>query len=303
MTRGTIVLGAAAVLAVGVLTPVLARPTYLGAFKAHYNTASGKPKLNAANCAMCHVGMPGQAVFNPYGTEVRAALGAKNVSDQGKIKAAFDAAAKKQNATTKVSFGDMIKADILPASAQGPGGGAPATGGGGAISGTWEAVFNGVNMEGLTKENAGNFDVKDGILRYTGGGKGWLRTNKTYTNYALVMVWRFPNQTSESDAGIFVKAKPGDKGNPFPASPQLSMGPGGDFGSLLGKKSATELIKRGDWNTYQLTVRDGVATMAVNGQAPWDMVESPMLSGPGHVGIQVENFPLEIAQLWIMPLP
>jgi hypothetical protein len=302
MIRGTIVLGATLALAVGVLTPAQARPTYLGAFKAHYNTASGKPKLNAANCAMCHVGMPGQAKFNPYGEAVKAALGAKNVSDQGKIKAAFEAAGKKQNAA-KQTYASLIQKDVLPATVQAAGGGAPAGGGGGAITGTWEAVFNGVNMDGLTKENGGNFEVKDGILRYTGGGKGWIRGNKTYTNYALVMVWRFPNQTADSDAGIFVKAKPGDKGNPFPASPQLSMGPGSDFGSLLGKKSATELIKRGDWNTYQLTVRDGVATVAVNGKVAWDMVASPMLSGPGHVGIQVENFPLDIAQLWIMPLP
>lgn len=300
MTRGAFVLGATMVLAVGVLTPAQARPTYLNTFKAHYNTTSGKPKLNAANCAMCHVGMPNTAMFNPYGTEVRAALGAKNVQDQPKIKAAFEAAAKKMNPTTKVSFGDMIKADLLPASAQGPGGGtaAPVA----AVSGTWEPVFNGVNLDGLTKENGGNFEVKDGILKYTGGGRGWLRANKTYTNYSLVMVWRFTTPNAANDAGLFVKAKVGDKGNPFPASPQLSMGPGMDFGSLLGKKTTSNLVNPTEWNTYQLTVHNGVATLAINGKVAWDMVANPALSGPGHVGIQVENFPLDIAQLWIMPL-
>jgi hypothetical protein len=305
MTRGALVLGATAALAIGALTPALARPQYLNTFKSHYNTASGKPKLNAANCGMCHVGMPREARFNPYGDAVRAALGAPNVQDQAKIKAAFDAAASKQNPATRVSFADMINGDVLPASNQAPAGTASTAaggGGGGALSGTWEPLFNGLSMNGLTKENAGNFEIKNGILRYTGGGNGWLRSNKEYTNYSLVMVWRYPNP-GNNDAGLFLKARPGDKGNPWPRSPQLNMGPGDNLGSLLGKPARPDLIKKNDWNTYQVTVVDGVATLAINGQVAWDMVSNDALKGPGHVGVQVENWPLDIAGLWVMPLP
>src|SRR5437764_8337014 len=86
---------AAAVLALGLLTPALARPQYLQAFKAHYNTAQGKPTLNAANCALCHVGAPNQRTWNAYGDAVRAALGgATNVQDRPKIVAALQAVEK-----------------------------------------------------------------------------------------------------------------------------------------------------------------------------------------------------------------
>jgi hypothetical protein len=81
------------------------------------------------------------------------------------------------------------------------------------------------------------------------------------------------------------------------------MGPGKDFGSLLGRPARGDLMKSDGWNTYQLTVSDGMASFALNNQIAWDAVENEALKGPGHVGIQVENFPFEIQQLWIMPLP
>ncbi|MCC2672083.1 MAG: hypothetical protein K0Q72_4555, partial [Armatimonadetes bacterium] len=167
MNRGALILSAAAVLAAGAIAPAMARPQYLMNFKAHYKTATGKPALNAANCGMCHVGMPRDAKFNPYGQAFGGALGAKNVQDAPKIVAALEAAAKKDNPTTKVTFGQMIQADLLPASDKGP-----STGTAGTTTTTftsrWEPAFNGVNLDGWTKENGGNWMVSpDGILKYT----------------------------------------------------------------------------------------------------------------------------------------
>jgi len=300
MNRSAFVFGATAVLAVTAALPAMARPQYLGTFKAHYKTTSGKPALNAANCAMCHVGAPRDSKFNAYGEALKAALGAPNVQDPAKIVAALQAAEKKQNPTTKATFAQMIQSDFLPASDKTPGGSAAAT-----TDPGWVALFDGRSYAGMTKENEGNFTVTpEGYLRYTGGGRGWLRTNKTYKNYALVMVWRYldPANTT-NDAGLFVKARAGDRGAPFPKSPQLSMGPGKDFGSLLGQPARGELMKANDWNMYQLTVRDGMAGFALNNQVAWEGVQNDALNGEGHVGIQVENFPFEIKQLWILPLP
>jgi hypothetical protein len=303
MTRGALVLSAAAVLVGAAIVPATARPQYLMNFKTHYKTADGKPALNAANCAMCHIGMPRDAKFNAYGQAVGGALGAKNVQDAPKIVAALQAAEKKQNPTTKATFAQMIQADILPASDKAP---TAATGGVRTTTYTtrWEPAFNGVNLDGWTKENGGNWTVgPGGVLKYTGGGKGWLRYNKPLTNYALVMTWRFTNANPANDAGLFLKAMPGDRGNPFPKSLQLSMGPGDDFGSLAGQQKRPDLMKKGDWNTYQITVIDGVATLAINNQVAWPMAMSDALKGEGSVGIQVEDFPVEIQDLWIMPLP
>lgn len=300
MNRSALIFGATAILTAAAALPATARPLYLAAFKTHYRTADSKPTLNAANCGMCHVGAPRDEKFNAYGEAVKTALDAHNVQDEPKVVAALQAAEKKQNPTTKATFGRMIQADLLPSSDKAPAGESAA-----APAAKWEALFDGRSYAGLTKEKEGNFVVTpEGNLRYTGGGRGWLRTNKTYSNYALVMVWRWLDPSNATnDAGVFVKARPGDHGNPFPRSPQLSMGPGRDFGSLLGRPARGDLMKSDGWNMYQLTVKDGMAAFALNNQLAWEAVANEALNGPGHVGIQVENFPFEIQQLWILPLP
>jgi hypothetical protein len=312
MTRHAIGWGATAVLAVCVITPGLARPPYLQAFKTHYKTAQGKPTLNAANCALCHVGMPAQAMFNTWGTAVRAELkGAKMVAPAA-ITAAFTAAESKTNPGTRQTFLAMINGDRMPGGnmrAGGGGGGGGMGGGGGAVgaAGPWEPVFNNVNMDGLTKLNQGNWAVQDGVLKYTGGGNGWMRGNKQFTNYSMVVVWRYtePGTGQNNDAGVFLKAKAGDNGNPWPGSPQLNMGPQQNFGSVGGTQGGRprfDLIKANDWNTYQITVQGNTVTLAINGQVAWDQAVGQGLTGPGYIGFQCENRPFEIAQWWIRPL-
>lgn len=176
-------------------------------------------------------------------------------------------------------------------------------------AGPWEAVFNGINMDGLTKLNAGNWVVENGVLRYTGGGNGWLRTNRTYTDFSAVLMWRYtePGTGQNNDSGFFLKARPGDNGNPWPNSPQLNMGPGQNFGTISGTQGSRarfDLIRPNDWNVYQVTVNDGIATLAINGQVAWDAAvqQGGSLSGPGYLGIQAEGRPFEIMGFWVRPL-
>jgi 3-keto-disaccharide hydrolase len=306
MMRRVIGWSAAAILAVGVVAPALARPQYLMTFKAHYNTAQGKPTLNAANCSLCHIGMPAQRMWNPWGQAVRTALaGATNVQDRPKIVAALQAAEKGRNTAANKTYLELINADTLPATAGAP----PATGtpGPAAVSPPqqgWLALFNGQDMSGWTKMNAGNWEVKDGILTYTGqGGNGWLRSNKQFKNYALVMVWRYP-QAGANDSGLFLRA--GMEGNPWPSSNvQLNMGPGQNFGSLSagqGHRARADLIKPNDWNTYQVTVYNGTAALAINNQVAWEGATG-IPDQAAFIGIQAEGRALEIGQLWIMELP
>lgn len=304
MKRRAIWWGATALLTVGVIAPALARPGYLMAFKAHYNTAQGKPNLNGANCALCHVGAPPQGMFNVYGSALKANLNGMTQVNAARINEAFTAVEGRMNPATNQTFRAMINGDRFPGSTQGAAGG----GAGGATLGNspWEPVFNNVNMDGLTKMGEGNWVVQDGVLKYTGGGRGWLRGNKQYNNYAMVVVWRWTTPNASNDAGVFLKAKPGDNGSPFPNSPQLMIGTGQEYGSIggaQGTRGRGDLIKMNDWNVYAITVQNGLASMAINGQTAWDTGVHPGLAGPGFVGIQNENFPIEIAQWWIRPLP
>jgi hypothetical protein len=307
MTRRAIGWGAAAALAVCVAAPGLARPPYLQAFKTHYNTAQGKPTLNAANCALCHIGMPNQKMWNAWGTAIRTELGGATGVNAQRIRQAFTAAETKTNPATRQTYRAM--SDRMPgAGMAAAGGGGGGGGGAAATAGPWEVVFNNVNMDGLTKLNQGNWVVQDGVLKYTGGGNGWIRGNKQFTNYSMVVVWRYTEPTTggNNDAGVFLKAKAGDNGSPWPNSPQLNMGPQQNFGSIggtQGSRARFDLIKPTDWNSYQITVQGNTVTMAINGQVAWDQAVGQGLTGPGYVGFQCENRPFEIAQWWIRPLP
>lgn len=305
MKRSAICWGAGAVLAVGMVSTAMARPLYLQTFKAHYATATGKPTLNAADCRLCHIGAPNQRMWNVYGQAVRMALGAQNVQDRAKIEAALVAAEKQTNPQAQQTFGALIAGDKLPgAAAMAAGGGGAGTGLSASQTSTWEPAFNGVNMDGWTKMNAGNWTVENFLLRYTGGGNGWIRTNKQYRNYSAVIVWRYTQPSTANDSGIFLKAA-SLQGNPWPNSPQLNMGPGDNIGSIggaQGTRSRMDLIKPNDWNTFQITVWNGMAALAINGQPAWEM-GTGLPTGDGYIGIEAEGRPFDIAQFWVYPLP
>ena len=167
MNRRALICSASMVLAIGVITAAAARPPYLAAFKGHYATATGKPTLNGANCALCHIGAPPMKNFNPWGMAFLAGIGGKATNDPAMIKAGFDTAAKAMNPATKETFGARITADAFP-------GGTSALGGG--VTGTWVPLYNGVNMDGWTKMNAGTWSVQNLVLNYAANsGNGWLR--------------------------------------------------------------------------------------------------------------------------------
>ena len=165
----------------------------------------------------------------------------------------------------------------------------------------WRPLYNGVNMNGWTNMNQGNWSVQNGYLTYTGGGNGWLRTAQEFRNFSLVATWRY-TQPGNNDSGLFVRA--GAEGNPWPGQGyQLNMGPGNNYGSLGGAQNAParpELIKpQGQWNVYQLTVINDQAALAINGQEAW--TDARGLTRPsGYIGFQAENRPIEIAQVWIL---
>ena len=114
MNRRVLLFGATTALVVGVVAPALARPGYLAAFKANYNTAQGKPALNAANCALCHIGMPNQARWNVYGEALRTNLAGAKMVPAPRITEAMKAVEGRQNPATGQSFLAMINGDRFP---------------------------------------------------------------------------------------------------------------------------------------------------------------------------------------------
>ena len=153
--------------------------------------------------------------------------------------------------------------------------------------------------------NAGDWSVQDYLLKYTGGGNGWLRSNQKFRNYSAVIVWRWSQPGGNHDSGIFLKAE-SEGGNPWPNSPQLNMGPGDNIGSIggtQGTRSRMDLIKQNDWNVFQIMVNHGIATLAINGQPAWAGPATGIADAPGYIGVEAEGPHLDISRFWIMELP
>jgi hypothetical protein len=164
------------------------------------------------------------------------------------------------------------------------------------------SLFDGKSMEGWSRVHAGNWEVRDGVLRYSGGGNGWLRTNREYGNFHLVAIWRFPSG-ERWDSGLFVRA--GQEGNPWPSQAyqvQMLKGAEGGIDGSQGARARPDLIKpAGEWNTYELTVVGEAAILRINGQHA--TVATGLTRPRGYIGWQAEGFPLEIKEVRIIELP
>src|SRR4051812_21107329 len=75
------------------------------------------------------------------------------------------------------------------------------------------ALFDGKSLSGWTMMNTkDNFLVKDGIL-VMNKGKGWLATDKTYSDFELRIRYRFV--TPGTDSGVYIRA--GLEGSNWPS--------------------------------------------------------------------------------------
>ena len=118
-----------------------------------------------------------------------------------------------------------------------------------ALSPTDEVIklYNGKNLDGLTtwlsyakhEDPRGVFSVKDGILHITGDGFGYVRTNKRYRDYHLIIEFKWGKRAWSSrkgrarDSGVLVHCigPDGGYGNVFMSSieAQIIEGGTGDF--------------------------------------------------------------------------
>ena len=56
-----------------------------------------------------------------------------------------------------------------------------------------------------------------------------------------------------------------------------------------GTKNRYDLIKPNDWNTFQITVWNGIATLAINGQVAWEQSSGGIPDQPGYIGIECDD--------------
>ena len=152
----------------------------------------------------------------------------------------------------------------------------------------FKPLFNGQNLERWVNVNCApeTWTVKDGLIICTGKPTGILRTDRQYENFILELEWKHLHK--EGNAGLFIHSDDiTAPGKPFSRSVecQIMDGNHGDVFAIHGASMTRDnpdpfyrigwmrTFPReeranpfGEWNHYRVESRDGILTLAVNGE-------------------------------------
>jgi hypothetical protein len=154
-------------------------------------------------------------------------------------------------------------------------------------------LFNGKDLTGWKtilssgKADEGKvFTVNDGVVVVSGNPNGYFYTEKSYKNYVLRFDWKF---IKDGNSGLLVHI-----------TGKHIFAINGATGSF--KKDAAaqkKAIKIGEWNTTEVTVKDGEITSKINGiqiaTGKCDLMEGPF-------GFQSEGTELHFKNIKIKTL-
>jgi hypothetical protein len=202
------------------------------------------------------------------------------------------------------------------------------------------ALFNGRNLDDWTADvpaaDGGrkvppSFMVRDGLLVSRGEPRGHLLTDKTFSNYRLIVEYRFPGEPG--NCGVLVHAsRLRARRNMFPQSIEVQMqhGDAGDFWCIEENIKVPDMEKRrprqpgqkfggglndarhilnltddsekplGEWNTMVIECRGNAIVVDLNGERVNHGTEATASSG--RIAIQAEGAEVEFRKMVLTPL-
>jgi hypothetical protein len=159
----------------------------------------------------------------------------------------------------------------------------------------------------------------DGVIAIAGKPAGFVATRASYTNYRLHVEWRWPGKPGNGGVLLHIASGPKDKVWPYSLQVQTKHGSVGDLLPMAGATfnepltsapGAYPAIKAhtapdsekpaGEWNSMDVTCRDGVVDVVINGVVQNHVSGVKPASGP--IGFQNEGVPYELRKLRIQPL-
>ena len=181
-------------------------------------------------------------------------------------------------------------------------------------------LFNGQNLDNwniIVDSEDGEpkdlFYVEDGVINTLGVPFGYIRTRESYSNYKLHLEWRWTGEPSNS--GVLINVQGKEMIFPHCIECQLMDGKAGDI-VLMGKgaaitiKDSTYMVSSeqnrylvipkfedssekpaGEWNSYEITSKDGNLEVIVNGVL--QNIASDMSLTEGNIALQSEGAPLQ----------
>ncbi len=185
----------------------------------------------------------------------------------------------------------------------------------------FEPLFNGKDLTGW-KVHGGkkeSWSVENGILFVSGGGGGWLMTEKEYGDFELRLEFKVPKG---GNSGVALRAPM--KGDPAYTGMEIQIlddpsykglqvwqHTGSIYGVVPAKKIATKPI--GEWNKYRIVCKGRQVTIELNGETVVDAnlndyIEKHAKKHPGllrekgHIGVQEHGGRVEFRNLSIKEL-
>ena len=188
-------------------------------------------------------------------------------------------------------------------------------------------LFNGKNLDGWTwyqrppKTTTAPaavpveavWSVRDGILHCQGKPTGYIRTDRQFENYVLVVEQR---HVAKGNGGILFALTGPDKIWPRCLEAQGATGEEGDIRNIADFKMTLDesrvepkRLKRigpssekptGEWETIVITVDHGSITVTVNGQPQNTATANESLAG--RIGLQSEGGEMEFRKIELTPI-
>jgi hypothetical protein len=182
-------------------------------------------------------------------------------------------------------------------------------------------LFNGVDLQGWVNVNCApeTFTVRDGMIVCTGVPKGVMRTSEQYQNYILELEWR--HMQEGGNAGLFVHSDAlTAPGKPFTRAIEIQIMDGnhGDVFAIQGATltptnadlqqgwmrsypTAERNQPAGAWNHYRVESRDGMISLAVNGQVVTRAYHT--IPRKGYICLESEGGEIHFRNIRIRELP
>ena len=170
------------------------------------------------------------------------------------------------------------------------------------------------------------WSVKDGILVCQGEPLGYLFTKKEFTNYKLIVEWRWAPGKEPGNSGVLLRVA-GDPVSFLPkcVEAQLQSGSAGDLWAFYGAKiegdeSRMRVIKDhkdlgdfaglgkikgnekppGEWNRYEITLNGGDLSVLINGEKVNEATGLDVV--PGRIGLQSEGGEIHFRTVKLVPI-
>lgn len=182
-------------------------------------------------------------------------------------------------------------------------------------------LFNGVNLEGWGEVGSPCWTVQDGVIQCSGAGSGgWLRTNRMYRDFVLLLEYRI---SPGGNSGIFLRAPHfgrssrlgielqilDDQGQPPTATSTAAV-----YSAVPPRMNPSK--PAGEWNQVRITFRGRRLHVVWNGQVVQDIdLDDPALNAPlprthlltrrpshGYIGLQNHRSLVEFRNLFLCEL-